>query len=54
MEKADDIEAFFEANKVPHSQRKISQTLERIRVNARFLDRLKTEIGVDSGFWEEL
>jgi len=52
-EKADEIEAFFKENPLPSSQRKIAQTLERIRINARFLDRLKTEIG-NPTFWKKL
>lgn len=52
-EKASEIEAFFAANPLPSSARKIAQTLERIRINARFVDRLKSEIG-SNAFWREL
>jgi len=52
-EKADEIETFFRENPLPSSQRKIAQTLERIRINARFLDRLRSEIG-NSAFWKKL
>jgi puromycin-sensitive aminopeptidase len=52
-DKAADIEGFFEANKLPSSARKIGQTLERIRVHAKFLDRLKQQIG-DAALWKEL
>ncbi len=38
---------------MPSSARKIAQTLERIRINARFVDRLKSEIG-SNAFWKEL
>ncbi len=51
--KADEIEAFFQENPLPSSQRRIAQTLERIRINARFLDRLKGEIGT-TAFWKKL
>lgn len=52
-EKAAEIEAFFTRNPLPSSQRKIAQTLERIRINARFVERLKSEIGANA-FWKEL
>ena len=52
-DKAKEIEAFFEEHKLPSSQRKIAQTLERIRINARFVDRLKSEIG-GASFWKAL
>lgn len=52
-DKANEIEAFFRQNPLPSSARKIAQTLERIRINARFVDRLKSEIG-SNAFWREL
>jgi puromycin-sensitive aminopeptidase len=52
-EKATEIEAFFAAHPLPSNQRKLSQTLERIRINAKFLDQLKSQIGKDD-FWKEL
>lgn len=52
-DKANEIEAFFAQNPLPSSARKIAQTLERIRINARFVDRLKHEIG-STAFWKEL
>ena len=52
-EMADEIEQFFKDNEVPSSQRKIAQTLERIRVHAKFLTRLESEIGADD-FWKRL
>jgi puromycin-sensitive aminopeptidase len=53
-EKADDIEAFFAEHPLPRSARKISQTTENIRTNAKFLDMLKaSDLGSDS-FWESL
>ena len=36
-DKAAEIEAFFQAHPLPSSARKISQTLEGIRTNAKFL-----------------
>lgn len=51
--KANEIEAFFTRHPFPSSARKIAQTLERIRINARFVDRLKSEIG-SNAFWREL
>jgi len=50
---ANEIEEFFKANELPSSARKIAQTLERIRIHAKLLSRLETEIGEDS-FWKSL
>ncbi len=41
-EKADEISAFFEANPLPNSVRRISQLLENMRTTAQFLDRIKS------------
>eukprot|EP00606_Chrysophyceae_sp_TOSAG23-5_P000025 GSChrysophyteH2.ASY1.ANO1.449.1 assembled CDS len=41
-EKADEISAFFEANPLPNSVRRISQILENMRTTAQFLDRIKS------------
>ena len=37
FERADEIEAFFEAHPVPSSERRVSQMLEGMRTNAKFL-----------------
>lgn len=53
-EKADDIDAFFAEHPSPRSARKIAQTTENIRTNAKFLEMLKkSELGQDA-FWEKL
>mmetsp|Transcript_89966 Transcript_89966/g.162274 ORF Transcript_89966/g.162274 Transcript_89966/m.162274 type:complete len:905 (-) Transcript_89966:51-2765(-) len=55
-EKADEIEKFFEANnkKLSSNKRTISQVLEDIRTNAKFLGRaLETDL-VKPKFWDEL
>ena len=49
-EKAVDIEEFFKANPMPQNARKIAQTVERIRVNASFYNRLTS----DSDFVNQL
>ena len=36
-ERANEIESFFQANPLPNSSRRISQTLEQIRSNAKLL-----------------
>jgi puromycin-sensitive aminopeptidase len=53
-EKADDIEAFFAEHPLPRSARKISQTTENIRTNAKFLDMLKASDLESDSFWESL
>jgi puromycin-sensitive aminopeptidase len=37
QERADEVEAFFQANPAPAAKRRIDQSLERIRLNARWL-----------------
>ena len=39
LEGAADVEAFFAAHPAPSAQRTIQQSLERIRLNAKWLDR---------------
>mmetsp|Transcript_22129 Transcript_22129/g.33663 ORF Transcript_22129/g.33663 Transcript_22129/m.33663 type:complete len:891 (+) Transcript_22129:120-2792(+) len=54
VEKADEIEAFFDAHPLPQSARKIAQTLEGMRTNSKFLDKLKaSELSTES-FWGSL
>lgn len=53
-EKADEVAAFFASHPLPNNTRKIDQTLEQLRANARFLTQLKTsELSKDS-FWETM
>jgi len=53
-EKADEIDAFFKAHPLPQNARKIAQTVEAMRTNAKFLDKLKnSELSSDS-FWEAI
>uniref|UniRef100_A0A7S3P4T9 Aminopeptidase n=1 Tax=Amphora coffeiformis TaxID=265554 RepID=A0A7S3P4T9_9STRA len=53
-EKADEIEAFFEKNPLPSSTRKIAQTTESMRANAKFMDILEASPLSESSFWEQL
>ena len=53
-EKADEIEAFFERNPLPSSNRKIAQTTESMRANAKFMDILQASPLSESSFWEKL
>uniref|UniRef100_A0A7S2QD15 Aminopeptidase n=1 Tax=Zooxanthella nutricula TaxID=1333877 RepID=A0A7S2QD15_9DINO len=51
---ADEIEAFFEAHPLPTNKRKISQVLEEIRTNAKFLARaVETDLAKEQ-FWTDL
>ena len=38
LERADEVESFFKNNPAPSAQRTIQQALERIRLNARWLE----------------
>jgi len=54
FEKADEIDAFFTEHPLPRSARKIAQTTENMRTNAKFLAVLKgSELGKDE-FWANL
>jgi puromycin-sensitive aminopeptidase len=53
-EMADDIELFFEKNPLPQSSRRISQMLESIRANAKFLGLLKNSGLAKDEFWTSL
>ncbi len=53
-EKANEIEEFFKANPVPRSSRKIQQTVENMRANAKYLSLLQaSDLGKDE-FWSSL
>jgi puromycin-sensitive aminopeptidase len=53
-EKADEIEDFFKANPLPSSARKIQQTVENMRANAKFLMILQASELSNSEFWTSL
>ncbi len=53
-EKADEIEAFFKANPVPRSSRKIQQTLENMRSNAKFFALLQNSDLKSASFWSSV
>jgi puromycin-sensitive aminopeptidase len=53
-EKADEIEAFFEEHPVPQSSRKLAQTTESMRANAKFLDILVASPLSQDAFWAKL
>lgn len=53
-EKADEIEAFFEKNPLPSSTRKIAQTTEAMRANAKFMAILEASPLSQDAFWEKL
>ncbi|GKY96228.1 hypothetical protein MPSEU_000582700 [Mayamaea pseudoterrestris] len=53
-EKADEIEAFFKDHTLPSSARKISQTLEGMRSNAKFLGILQASELSKPDFWSSL
>jgi puromycin-sensitive aminopeptidase len=50
-EKADEIEAFFKANPLPKSARKIQQTVENMRSNAKFFKLLQASELSKPEFW---
>jgi puromycin-sensitive aminopeptidase len=53
-EKADEIDAFFKIHPVPGSARKIAQTTENMRTNAKFLEMLQASPLSKNDFWDEL
>jgi puromycin-sensitive aminopeptidase len=53
-EKADEIEAFFKANPQPKSQRKLQQTIENMRSNAKFFKYLVASDLSKTEFWASI
>ena len=53
-EMADEIDAFFETHPVPLNTRKISQTTENMRSNAKFMDTIKASALATEDFWASL
>jgi puromycin-sensitive aminopeptidase len=51
-EKADEIEEFFKTNPQPKSARKIQQTVENMRSNAKFFKCLQASELSKPSFWE--
>lgn len=49
--KADEIEAFFAANPLPKSARRIEQTVEAIRNNGTMVELVKQSRLVEASFW---
>ena len=54
FEKADEIDAFFAMNPCPSNARKIAQTTENMRANAKFLQMLQTSALSKDEFWASL
>ena len=54
-EDADMVEEFFKANPLPNNARKIAQTVENIRANAKLLESLQKHNDlIDEAFWVAL
>lgn len=53
-EKANEIEEFFKTNPMPRSSRKIQQTVENMRANAKFLELLQSSDLAKDEFWSSL
>mmetsp|Transcript_7191 Transcript_7191/g.14760 ORF Transcript_7191/g.14760 Transcript_7191/m.14760 type:complete len:905 (-) Transcript_7191:134-2848(-) len=53
-EKAEEIDVFFKSHPVPKSSRKIQQTLENMRANAKFLGMLRASALSKEEFWSAL
>lgn len=51
---ADEVEAFFKEHPLPQNQRKISQIVEDMRTNGKFLDRILQTPLADAAFWDQL
>mmetsp|Transcript_12349 Transcript_12349/g.11966 ORF Transcript_12349/g.11966 Transcript_12349/m.11966 type:complete len:881 (-) Transcript_12349:131-2773(-) len=50
-EKATEIEAFFKANPLPKSERRISQSVESMRSTSAFIDRIKASQLMSETYW---
>jgi len=53
LTKADQIEAFFVANPLPSSQRRISQALENMRTNGKMLEAISASPLSESIYWSK-
>ena len=53
-EKANEIEEFFKVNPMPRCSRKIQQTVENMRANAKFLTLLQSSELSKAEFWSSL
>lgn len=51
LERANEIENFFQENKLPQNERRISQLIESIRTNGQFLEKIKNSNLVNPSFW---
>ena len=51
IEKADEIQSFFEINPLPNSVRRISQLLEAMRANGNMLNKIKKSNLSEESFW---
>lgn len=51
-EKADEIDAFFQAHPMPSSARRIAQSLENMRASAKMLEAIRGSALAEESFWE--
>ena len=52
IEKADEIDNFFQLNPLPNSVRRISQLLEAMRANGNMLLKIRQSKLADGAFWK--
>jgi puromycin-sensitive aminopeptidase len=50
-ERADEIEAYFNSHPLPQSSRRISQSLENMRANAKMLEAVGSSQLASADFW---
>jgi aminopeptidase N len=53
-EKANEIEKFFEDHPLPNNKRKVSQMIEKIRINAAFMESISNSPLASKEFWESI
>ena len=53
-EKANEIDAYFKANPLPSSARKIAQCVEGMRTNAKFLEKLQDSDLSSTEIWASI
>merc|ERR1719161_2304750 len=54
IERALEVEKFFQEHSFPQNKRKIEQVLEEIKANAAFMDRMRSSDVVKPEFWSDL
>ena len=52
IDRANEVELFFQVNPLPSSERRISQSIEVIRTNSQMLEMIKVSKLSDEKYWQ--